>query len=176
MRAAVIQGDILDVEADVLICSANPWLNLTGGVGAELVTRYDTDVMQERLHKLLLRKTGRKYALQGETFLYQSETIPYLGVIQAVAIDAFYDSSPEIVERTIRSALEIASKLGAKTAALSALATGYGHLTLPEFARAAKRTLSADLPSIEEVRISLPDEYGVRDVCEAMELSNAGVS
>ena len=44
-------------------------------------------------------------------------------ILHAVAIDPFYDSSTEIVERTIRTALTMAKDLGAKTVAMPALAT-----------------------------------------------------
>ena len=37
MTILLRQSNILDIPADVLICSANVCLNLTGGVGADIV-------------------------------------------------------------------------------------------------------------------------------------------
>ena len=40
MNVVVTVGDVLDAAADVLISTANPWLNMSGGVnGAILRTR-----------------------------------------------------------------------------------------------------------------------------------------
>lgn len=46
MRWIVKQGDILAEPADVLVCSANVSLNLSGGVGGEILRRYG-DGMQK---------------------------------------------------------------------------------------------------------------------------------
>ena len=40
MRCTLKAGNILDEPADVLVCSANPHLTLSGGVGADLLARY----------------------------------------------------------------------------------------------------------------------------------------
>jgi hypothetical protein len=45
----VSSADILDAKADGLICSANPNLNLSGGVGGAFLLRYGTE-MQDFLH------------------------------------------------------------------------------------------------------------------------------
>ena len=44
--------NIVDETADVLVCSANVSLNLSGGVGAELLGRYGV-TMQKALHDVL---------------------------------------------------------------------------------------------------------------------------
>lgn len=59
MRWIVKHDDILDEPADVLVCSANPWLNLSGGVGGEILLRYGPQ-MQEELHRLLAGRGRRK--------------------------------------------------------------------------------------------------------------------
>jgi O-acetyl-ADP-ribose deacetylase (regulator of RNase III) len=33
MKVEVLAGNILDVPADVLVSTANPWLQMTGGAG-----------------------------------------------------------------------------------------------------------------------------------------------
>ena len=47
MELRLHHGDVLDVEADVLICSANVSLNLSGGVGGALMGRYGEGLQQE---------------------------------------------------------------------------------------------------------------------------------
>ena len=63
MKWTVKSGDILDEQADVLICSANPFLYLSGGVGGSFLYRYGP-AMQEELQEHL-RKIGLKYVERG---------------------------------------------------------------------------------------------------------------
>jgi O-acetyl-ADP-ribose deacetylase (regulator of RNase III) len=60
--------NIIDEPADVLICSANASLNLSGGVGADLLGRYGTK-MQNELYRILAARTPH-VARQGEVFAY----------------------------------------------------------------------------------------------------------
>ena len=39
MNVSVLVGDVLDVPADVLISTANPWLQMTGGVNLAIILR-----------------------------------------------------------------------------------------------------------------------------------------
>ena len=55
MKWTVKQGDILNKKADVLICLANVSLNLSGGVGGEILRRYGDD-MQQELHVYLAKR------------------------------------------------------------------------------------------------------------------------
>src|SRR6267154_4979749 len=90
------QGDILQQPADVLICSANVFLNLSGGAGGEILLRYG-DAMQRELHQhlsdLKLRHVNRGAVIQ---------TSPcgtnFKAVLHAVAVNGFYESSPAVVE------------------------------------------------------------------------------
>ena len=88
-------------------------------------------------------------------------------LLYAVTVDGWYDSSIKLVARTIVKALNMANGLGAKTVALPALATGYGHLKIEDFARALKKALKMNFPAIEEVRVILrnaKDAFIVNDV------------
>jgi O-acetyl-ADP-ribose deacetylase (regulator of RNase III) len=56
MRWTLKTGNILDEPADVLICSANPHLTLSGGVGADLLARYGgamQDYLQQQMRSVL---------------------------------------------------------------------------------------------------------------------------
>jgi O-acetyl-ADP-ribose deacetylase (regulator of RNase III) len=52
MRWTIKHGNIIDESADALICSANVMLNLSGGVGADLLGRYGL-AMQKELHEIV---------------------------------------------------------------------------------------------------------------------------
>jgi len=43
MDIQVKVGDVLDEQADVLICTANPWLNMSGGVNVHLISGQPQD-------------------------------------------------------------------------------------------------------------------------------------
>jgi O-acetyl-ADP-ribose deacetylase (regulator of RNase III) len=76
-------------------------------------------------------------------------------ILHLVAIDAFYDSSVDLVQRTLERALAAARDFGAKTIAMPALATGYGHLSMREFAEALRRAAKADWTPIERLALVL---------------------
>jgi|ERR1041385_3835253 O-acetyl-ADP-ribose deacetylase (regulator of RNase III) len=162
MRWTLKTGNIADEPADVLVCSANPHLTLSGGVGAELLARHGP-VMQAALEQVVRQRTPH-FIPQGEVVPYLDNTLPYRAVLHAVAIDGWYDSSPRIVEQTVATALRMAAGYGARRVALAALATGFGHLSLAEFAEGVRPLLGQDFPPIEEVCVCLLEDYRVREL------------
>ena len=97
MHWTVKTGNIVDEPADLLVCSANPHLTLSGGVGADLLARYGT-AMQAALEKVVRERTPH-FIPQGEVISYTHNGLPYRAVLHAVAIDGWYDSSPGIIEK-----------------------------------------------------------------------------
>src|SRR6476659_2886089 len=84
-------GDILDVPADVLVCSANVYLTLSGGVGGALLLRYGPEmqaVLSRHLADRVLRHVERGSVVEAPPC-----GSPYRAVIHAVAVDGFYESS-----------------------------------------------------------------------------------
>jgi O-acetyl-ADP-ribose deacetylase (regulator of RNase III) len=158
--------NILDEPADVLICSANVSLNLSGGVGADLLGRYGT-MMQSELHRVIAGRTPRA-ARQKEVIAYSGLELPYKAVLHAVAVDGWYHATPEAVQETIATAFRMAMKLGAKKVTLTALGTGFGNLTLPGFALALQPLLSIDYPPIEEVCLCLMEDYRLAQLADAL--------
>lgn len=154
-------GDILDEPADVLICSANPYLTLSGGVGGALLLRYGP-AMQRQL-EAYLRQRNLRHVSPGTVVACSPCGTPYRAVLHAVAVDAFYDSSPEVVTRTVSAALTLAASYDARKVGLTALATGYGHLSIEEFGAGVRPLIERELPPIEEVVIVIrePDEVEV---------------
>jgi O-acetyl-ADP-ribose deacetylase (regulator of RNase III) len=164
MRWTLKTGNIADEPADVLVCSANPHLTLSGGVGADLLARHGS-AMQVALERVV-RQRAPHFIPQGEVVPYSDATLPYRAVLHAVAIDGWYDSSPQIVERTVATALRMAAGYGAKRVALAALATGFGHLSLAEFAEGVRPLLVQEFPPVDEVCICLLEDYRVRELAE----------
>ena len=148
----------------MLVCSANPHLTLSGGVGADLLARYGT-AMQVALEKVVRQRTPH-FIPQGEVIPYTDTVLPYRAVLHAVAIDGWYDSSPRIIKQTITTALRMAAGYAARRVALTALATGFGHLSLAEFADGIRPLLDQVYPPIDEVCICLLEDCRVRELSE----------
>ena len=162
MRWVVKQCDILDESADVLICSANPYLNLSGGVGGEFLIRYG-ESMQQEMHDYLSAK-GVRHVPRGEVVRMPSCGSPYRAVFHAVGVDAFYETSAEVVTAIVAKSLEMSAIEGAKRVALAAIATGYGRLPLAEFARGIQPILNNDFPPIEQVVLCLRKKEAVEEL------------
>ena len=97
---------------------------------------------------------------------------PYQAVLHGVAVSCFYDSSPELVRSVVTRALSLTASLGASKVALAALGTGYGRLSLADFARGLLPLLSLELPPLAEVVVCLRD----RDDAEALSTALAASS
>ncbi len=127
-RWAVHHGDIFDVQAEALICSANVFLTLSGGVGGELLRRYG-NTMQERLNAYL-NEHSLRHVPRGTVVAVDASGTPYRVILHAVAVDGMYESSPQVVAEVISRATALAAEHGATSAVLPALATGYGKLSM----------------------------------------------
>jgi O-acetyl-ADP-ribose deacetylase (regulator of RNase III) len=147
MRIFVVHGDILEVEADTLICSANVFLNLSGGVGGAIRIKHGdavADRIQAALHGIL-RDRDMKHVKRGELFVTEGAGTGFERIIHAVAVDAMYESSVEEITRLVEAGLLLAAAGGGKRVALTALATGYGHLTIEQFAEGVGPVLNRAL-------------------------------
>ncbi len=111
MRWVVKNGDILDEAAEVLICSANVFLNLSGGVGGALLLRFG-DAMQKELHQFLV-DNNLKFVQQGEVVRTSPCGTAYRAVLHAVAVDGLYQSSPATVNSVVRKTLTMSAEMGA---------------------------------------------------------------
>ena len=162
MRWTLKQSNILDEPADALVCSANVNLALSGGVGADLLARYGPS-MQESLSAQLRQRTPH-CATCGEVVPYVGSEMPYKVVLNAVAIDGWYESSPTIVTAVTRRALELCAGYGAGKVALTALATGFGRLSFADFAEGVRPFLNAEFPPITEIVICLLLDFEVTEL------------
>lgn len=134
MKISVEVGDVLTVAADVLISTANPWLNLSGGVNGAILSTVGPSI-QEELHDHL-KSQGLSAVPAGTVVRSTAGDLPFDCILHAVAIDPFYDSSVELVRRTVATALDFAVESGAKAISMPTLATGYGRMSIASFGTA----------------------------------------
>lgn len=165
MPITVELGDVLQFPADVLISTANPWLNLSGGVNGAILAA-GGDAIQTELHAHLA-KLGTKAVPAGSIVTTSAGSLPFRHILHAVAIDPFYDSSIELVRETLCAALKRADQLGARRVTSPTLATGYGPLSIPQIGTALHGILG-DEPL---ARLSLT--FVVRRIERAAELRQA---
>ena len=166
MKWSICHGNILDVKADALICSANVQLNMSGGVGGEILVRYG-DQMQQELHRYL---SERKISVVAPGTVVKTSPCgtPFSIVLHAVAINVFYETSHELIVSTTRRALEVCSENGAETVALTALATGYGRYPLEKFALALLELKKESYPNLKEITVCLKNEDDVDELMQSI--------
>ena len=153
----VTAGDILDVPADVLVCSANVWLNLSGGVGGAILLRHG-DGMQRELHGWLAAR-GRRHAEPGTVIATGPHGLTVTAVLHAVAVNGFYETTPDLVRACVAASLTAAASRNAHRVALTALATGYGRLSMVDFAGAASPLRAVAFPPVAEVVVCVRRPY-----------------
>ena len=151
MKTKVEVGDVLQADADILISTANPWLNLSGGVNGAILSAVGP-VIQEELHAYL-KRNGVSAVPAGSVVQSQAGKLPFKHILHAVAIDPFYDSSVDLVRQTVGTALDMAIKLGAKTISTPTLATGYGPMSISDFGTAAGPI--ADEPRFADLSLTI---------------------
>jgi O-acetyl-ADP-ribose deacetylase (regulator of RNase III) len=167
MQWTVEVGDILRMPADVLICSANVFLTLSGGVGGALLLEYG-DAPQAELRRYLAERNLR-HVERGDVIVTRPASVPWRAVLHAVAIDGLYASSAEFVCQTARRALELAAETGARRVALTALATGYGRLSMAEFGAGVALLRDVEFSPIAEVVIVVRRETDAATLRQALQ-------
>lgn len=148
-RWFVSHSDILDSIADALICSANPNLNLSGGVGGALLQRYGVET-QHYLHAYL-RSIGKRHIEPGQAVLSPSCNTPFKAVAHAVAIDVFYESRETWIRSAYENAFHQLASLQCRTLAAACLGCGYGRCTIEDFGDAIRPLLQKQLFDFETI-------------------------
>ena len=162
MKVIVKSGDILDEVVDVPICTANPALAMSGGVNGAILQRGGQDVQAE-LRRYL--STRHLKAVEAGTIVPTGPgPLAVKHLLHAVGVNAFYESSVDVVATLLRKALTEAAALGAKTVATPAIATGYGPLSMSDFAEALASALEGSFPGIEELRVVLRNADDVKSI------------
>lgn len=155
-RWSILVGDVLDIPADVLVVSANVYLNLSGGVGGAFALRFGP-AMQEALHAWLAERDMR-HVPPGTVVAMPPLGSPYRAVLHAVGMDAMYETSPKLVAEVIDKTLQIAAGIGARKVALAAIGTGYGRLSMRQLAVTLHDTMKQDYPPLEKIVLGVRNE------------------
>lgn len=163
MDLVVRVGDICDEQVDVLVSTGNVWLNMSGGVNAEILQRAGPEIQRTLHHHL--EESGKRFVEPGTAILVPGHGFHVPHIVYTVAIDGFYDSSPDLVTRALKRAFALASELGCKRIAVPALATGYGKLKIAQFAEGLMGALPAPF---EEMRIVLSRAEYADEVCAVL--------
>lgn len=150
-RWYVSHSDILDTEADGLICSANPSLNLSGGVGGAFLLRFGTR-MQEFLHSHL-RSTGQRFIAPGQAVLAPSCGSSFKAIAHAVAIDGFYDTNRSFIRSAYQDAIVQLAKASCRTITAACLACGYGRCTIETFIEAIKPLVAKPYSAVDTITL-----------------------
>jgi O-acetyl-ADP-ribose deacetylase (regulator of RNase III) len=157
MTVSVNHGDILREHADVLICTANPQLNMSGGLNGEILLRGGTDIQREL--KDHLRRLGESCVEPGAVVATSAGPLTsFKHIVHAVAIDGWYQSREELIETAVRNALSAAANLQAQTVALPGLAMGYGRLPAELFAAGLRAAIAREYPPIRKLHVVLRQE------------------
>jgi|APSaa5957512622_1039677.scaffolds.fasta_scaffold53425_2 O-acetyl-ADP-ribose deacetylase len=167
LKVIVKKGDVLDEEVDVLISTGNVSLNMSGGVNGAILNRGGKNV-QEELREYL-RKQNLNFVEPGTVVRTGPGPLTVNHILHTVAINAFYESSIDLVRGTIISALEEAVKLSANTVAMPTLATGYGPLSMEEFGQGLKNALEIRNWPLEELRIVVRKKSNVAKIVKSIE-------
>lgn len=149
------------------MCSANVYLNLSGGVGGEILRRFGP-AMQRELHEHLHR-LGKPHVAPGSVVTTASHGTHFKQVIRAVAIDAFYTTTADRLRETVASALTMAAAAGARSVALTALATGYGRLSIKDFGKAIVTLQNREFPPLEQVTICVRSADQADELCRVLQ-------
>lgn len=162
MEIDVFQGDICGAPAEIICTSTNPHLDLTIGTGGAVSARGGPTVQAEAhaAIRAIRGEAGPRYLPAGSAVRTGAGELPFRAVIHCVAIDAFHDSSEEIISACVRSALERVREMSppATSLALPVLATGGGKFNFHAALAVIVRELSAGAPeSLNHVLIVTPD-------------------
>ncbi len=156
----VIHGDLLDISADGLICSANPNLNLSGGVGGAFSMRYGGE-MQEFLHAHL-REQKLRVVPPGTVVISPGFSSPFPHVAHAVAIDVFYDTNAELILQTYFTAIQQLAAAGCRSIAAACLGCGYGRCPEAEFLKSIERLIATliatPLENVDHITLATTNE------------------
>jgi len=153
MRIDFDLGDVLDAETDVLISTANAHLNMSGGVGGAILQRGGMDVQSELWN--YLRSTGRPVIDPGSVVRSGPGPLKFKYILHAVTVNVFYESSIDVIKNCIIKSLMNSATARMSSVAMPSLGTGYGPLSLEEFAEALRHAVSRDWSALSRLVVVL---------------------
>ena len=129
MEISVVQGSLLEVQADAIVNPANS-LGLMGGGVAGVIKRFGG----EEIEKEAVSKAPIPV---GSAVLTSAGKLPFKGVIHAPTMEEpAMETTEEKVRKAVRAVLELADRMGFKSIAMPGMGTGVGRLPKDVSARA----------------------------------------
>ncbi len=117
----VVQGSLLEVQADAIVNPANS-LGLMGGGVAGVIKRFGG----EEIEKEAVSKAPIPV---GSAVLTSAGKLPFKGVIHAPTMEEpAMETTEEKVRKAVRAVLELADRMGFESIAMPGMGTGVGRL------------------------------------------------
>jgi O-acetyl-ADP-ribose deacetylase (regulator of RNase III) len=171
VTATLKTGDILTAHTQVLVSTANPGFQLTGGIGA-LLMRQGGAAFQQELNQIARLRFGSRPAPRGSLLVSGSAGLPYQAILHVVAIDVFYKTNRETLVGCMADTLREVDQLGAQSVAVPAFATGYGRFPLKGCASAMRegfQQATAGLKNLRAVEVWIKSDLQMAEFKEGWE-------
>ncbi|SNZ12240.1 ADP-ribose-binding protein [Hydrogenobacter hydrogenophilus] len=121
MEIVIIEGSLLQVEADVIVNPANSLGYMGGGV-AGVIKRAGGSIIEEEA-------VSKAPIPVGSAIITTAGSLPFKGVIHAPTMEEpAMATTEEKVRKALRASLELADKMGFKSIAIPGMGTGVGRL------------------------------------------------
>jgi O-acetyl-ADP-ribose deacetylase (regulator of RNase III) len=143
-RIELWNGDICDLEVDVIVNAASTALWMSTGVGGALKRRGGDSIE--------FAAVGQGPVPIGAAIVTTAGTLAARAVIHAVSLDNHRRTSAPAIAQAVRSALDRAREIEATSIAFPALGTGVGGYPLDEAARVTVTAVRESLPSLPALR------------------------
>ncbi|MFD7611433.1 O-acetyl-ADP-ribose deacetylase [Streptomyces sp. NPDC059828] len=157
LAITLVQGDITEQQADVIVNAANSSLLGGGGVDGAIHRRGGPEILEEC--RMLRASHYGKGLPTGRAVATTAGRLPAQWVVHTVGpVHSRSEDRSELLASCYREALKVADELGARTIAFPAISTGVFGWPMDDGARIAVETVRATPTSVEEVRFVLFDQ------------------
>jgi O-acetyl-ADP-ribose deacetylase (regulator of RNase III) len=143
-RIELWNGDICDLEVDVIVNAASTALWMSTGVGGALKRRGGDTIEFEAVRQGPVPL--------GSAIVTTAGSLAARAVIHAVSLDNNRRTSAPAISQAVRSALDRAREISATSIAFPALGTGVGGYPLDEAARVTVLAVRESLPTLPALR------------------------
>ncbi len=163
MRVEVVQGSLLEVEADVIVNPANSYGYMGGGVAGVIRKFGGEEIEKEAVAKAPIPI--------GKAVLTTAGKLKFRGVIHAPTMEEpAMRTTEEKVRKATRASLELADKECFKSIAMPGMGTGVGRVPKDVAAKAmVEEILSFKPKCLEKVVLVDLDEEMVKEWKKALE-------
>jgi O-acetyl-ADP-ribose deacetylase len=167
-RIVLVQSDISDQDADVIVNAANTALRPGGGVDGAITRAAGPEAMADR--ERLVREGGDPPLPTGTAVAGSAGALRARWIVYTAG--PVYSGAPgdaELLASCHTEALRVADDLGARTIAFPAISTGVYGYPVEQAARVAIDAVRRAVTRVEEVRFVLFDGQALEAFTSALE-------